>query len=53
MESSLEGSRFADGEEYFLKLAGRHQIENAAAALTALFYLRNKKLLILHDEHIP
>ena len=46
LESSLKGSRFTlYGEEYTLRLAGRHQIENASSALTALFYLRKKKLL--------
>ena len=52
-EMTLAGSRFTlEGEEYFLRLAGRHQIENAANALTALFYLRNKGLLSFNTEHV-
>lgn len=52
-EMTLSGSRFAiDGEDYFLRLAGRHQIENAAAALSALFYLRNNKLLTFTNEDV-
>ena len=52
-ETSLGGSRFlADGLSCSIKLAGRHQIENALTALSALFYFRNKKLLSLSDEAI-
>ena len=52
-ETSLEGSRFlADDLNCTIKLAGRHQIENALTALAALFYFRNKKLLSLSDEAI-
>ena len=50
-EMMLEGSRFtADNISCFIKLAGRHQIENAVTALSALFYLRKKKILSISDE---
>ena len=50
---TLEGSRFRlYGREYRLKLAGFHQIENASAALSALFYLRNKRLLDFTDDAV-
>ncbi len=50
-EMTLEGSRFtADDISCYLKLAGRHQIENAVTALSALFYLRKKKILSISDE---
>ena len=52
-ECSLEGSRFtADGLSCTIKLAGRHQIENALTALSVIFYFRNKKLLSMSDEDI-
>ena len=46
LELSLAGSRFAlGGTEYTIGLPGAHQLDNAAAALSALFYLRNKEQL--------
>lgn len=46
LEMSLAGSRFSlDGTEYTIGLSGAHQLDNAAAALSVLFYLRNKKQL--------
>ena len=52
-EMTLEGSRFTIGDmEYHIRLAGRHQVENALTALAALFYFRNKKLLSISDEAI-
>lgn len=52
-ECTLRGSRFTlYGEEYFIRLAGRHQIENMSAALTALFRLRNKKQLSFTEAHV-
>lgn len=52
-ETTLFGSRFTiDDKEFEIKLAGEHQIENAATALSALFYIRNKKLLTISDEAI-
>ena len=52
-ECSLEGSRFlANDLNCTIKLAGRHQIENALTALAVIFYFRNKKLLSLSDEDI-
>ena len=53
LSSDLCGSRLSlDGKAYTLRLAGRHQVDNAAAALTALFYLRNKKLLSFTDDQL-
>ena len=41
-EMTLFGSRFSiEDKEYEIKLAGDHQIENAATALNVLFYIRN------------
>ena len=52
-EMTLAGSRFSiGGEEYFLRLAGRHQIENASTALSALFYLRNIDALDFTETHV-
>ena len=52
-EMTLFGSRFSiNGKEYEIRLAGDHQIENAATALSALFYIRNKNLLPIPDEAI-
>lgn len=50
-EASIDGSRFTlDGVEYHLNLAGRHQIENAALALSVLYYFRSKKMLSISEE---
>ncbi len=53
LQTDLEGSRFElNGREYRLRLAGRHQVENASAALSALFYLRNKGDLSFTDDAV-
>ena len=49
----LEGSSFTVGElECHLRLAGRHQIENALTALAAIFYFRSHKLLSVGEDAI-
>lgn len=53
LEMTLAGSRFAlDGREYWLSLPGAHQLDNAASALSALFFLRNKKQLRFTDTDV-
>ena len=50
---ALSGSRFSVGSlDCTLHLAGRHQIENALTALSAVFYFRTHKLLSVSDEAI-
>ena len=52
-EMTIEGSRFTVGElSCHLRLAGRHQIENALTALSVILWLRGKKLISVSDAAI-
>ena len=58
INADLDGQRFMyrqDGSpdttrEYFIPLLGRHQLQNAAAAIEVIFALRNKGLKITQDD---
>ncbi len=52
-EMTIEGSRFTVGElSCHLRLAGKHQIENALTALSVILWLRGKKLISVSDAAI-
>lgn len=52
-EVAIGGSRFTAGNlECHIRLAGRHQIENACTVLAAILYFREQKLLSVSDEAI-
>ena len=52
-EMTIAGSRFSVGDlSCHLRLAGRHQIENALTALSVILWLRGKKLISVSDADI-
>lgn len=52
-EMTVGGSRFSIGDlSCHLRLAGKHQIENALTALSVILWLRGKKLISVSDTAI-